>query len=153
MSLISGLRECVCLQCISQWCCDRAFTWRLQPGSGTSSRHYMQPLPRSFHLKVLYVIFFHCIKHKIPYVCRLGNMLNSHTCFPEKNRQPVILLYTFHVECLFLVWSVWLRPLPVYPIVFQQPGLPVVKDRRFYRTKSLGIHLKSSMTRGILKHA
>ncbi len=89
-----------------------------------------------FILKVLYVIFFHCIKHKIPYVCRLGNMLNSHTCFPEKKSDSQLFYYIrFMSECLFLVWSVWLRPLPVYPIVFQQPGLPVVKDRRFYPNK------------------
>lgn len=52
-ALISGLCVCVCLPCISQWCCDRGFTRRLEPGSGTSFRHYMQPLPRSL---LLYLI-------------------------------------------------------------------------------------------------
>ncbi len=37
--------------------------------------------------------------------------------------QPVTLLWNMCsvLECLFLFWSVWFRPLPIYPIVFWHP--------------------------------
>ncbi len=67
------------------------------------------------------------------------------------------------LECLFLFWSVWLRPLPICPIGFWHPGRPVGGKHCVFQPwkpanklgqrsqilpdlKSLGIHLKSSIS-------
>ncbi len=46
--------------------------------------------------------------------------------------QPVILFWNVHSvsECLFLFWTVWFRPLPIYPIAFQHPRLPVGRKQQ-----------------------
>ncbi len=66
--------------------------------------------------------------------------------------QPVILFWNVHSvsECLFLFWTVWFRPLAIYPVVFQHQVASWqkttaycshgseqtnwIRDRRFYPT-------------------
>ncbi len=67
--------------------------------------------------------FFICVFHTVPTFSDLGLYL-----FHWKTMlQTVTLLWNVDSvsECLFLFWSVWIRPLPIYPIVFWHPGLPV----------------------------
>jgi len=55
-------------------------------------------------------------------------MQSSHTRFSEKpfySQLFYLLFYTFPVVSQFLFWSVGSRPLPVHPIVFRHPGMPV----------------------------
>ncbi len=85
--------------------------------------------------------------------------------------QPVVLFWkcAFCVGMSFLFfWSVWFRPLTVYPVIFQRPGLPVCRKHCILQLwkwanklgqwsqilpdlKSLGLHLTSFMTTGIFK--
>ncbi len=95
-------------------------------------------------------------------------MLSSHTRLSEK--QPTASWNVCSVsECLFLFWSVWLHPLPIYPIMFWHPRLPdggkhsILQPQKpvnegqmshiLQETKKLWHlqYLKNSMTRGTLK--
>jgi len=88
----------------------------------------------SCHLKgavcrVFLFVFLTILKHKNT-IClqRFIEHANFTYLFLWKTMlQPVILLWNVcsMLECLFLFWSVWSHPLPIYPIVFQLPGLPV----------------------------
>ncbi len=72
-------------------------------------------------------LFFLLLNHKntLIYLWSIVHILAS----LKKKLQPVILLWNvFSVECLFLFWSVWLRPLPVYPIVFNTLGCQLLEN-------------------------
>ncbi len=100
-------------------------------------------------------------------------MSSSHTLVSLKNKMPQPVIWLWNVssmsECLFLFWSVWFRPLPIYPVVFQHPGSPVggkhcvlqpwrpanelgQRSQFLPDLKSFNIHLNCSVNRGILKH-
>ncbi len=86
-----------------------------------------------------------------------NTIIHIHICvhmFVTPKKQCYIQLFYFEKvhsmsESLFLFWSVWFRPLAVYPIIFRQPGLPVCRKhstlqpwkwanelgRRFYQSK------------------
>ncbi len=93
--------------------------WATMPFCRSHLLNVAMLVPTNYILKVFSLTV---LKHKntVIFFCRyLGNMLNSHSCF------SCFTSYCMFRVKIFLFSSVWLRPLPIYTIVFQLPRLPV----------------------------
>lgn len=103
LSLISELRECVCICSVFP---SDAVTGLLHdasnPAQGRVSGTTCNLCLALFSFKGAVCRFFTVLLSIKYHICRLGNMISS-TCFPEKQPNSQLFYYIYFVsECLFL---------------------------------------------------